>query len=131
MISIFIIHQEPVAAPQNVTAVIKAATSILVTWGEVPNGKRQGRILKYRVVYTPTADHETKSEEVNASAKHLKINGLENNTNYSIAVSASTSKGYGPASKPVFVATYQDRSKYRFAFLICIDIFSANTLFTS
>lgn len=113
MIKILIL--EPDAAPQNVTAVKKTSNSILVTWDEVPNGKRNGRIQKYRVDYTSAADNEQKSKEVNASIKYLEINGLQHNTKYSTAVSASTSKGYGPASKPIFVATDQDGSKSRYA----------------
>ncbi|XP_078366482.1 neogenin-like isoform X2 [Oculina patagonica] len=101
-------EDKPDAAPQNVTAVKKTSNSILVTWDEVPNGKRNGRIQKYRVDYTSAADNEQKSKEVNASIKYLEINGLQHNTKYSTAVSASTSKGYGPASKPIFVATDQD-----------------------
>jgi len=63
------------------------------------------------VDYTSTASNETNSKEVQAPTQHLEIEGLEQNTNYTITVMASTSKGYGPASEPVFVATDED-SKY-------------------
>ena len=103
---------EPDAAPQNLTAVNKTSNSILIKWGQVPHSKRQGRILKYRVDYAPTANNnDTKSGEVNVTTKYLKIDGLDNDTNYTIAVSASTSKGYGPASAPIFVVTDQSRRK--------------------
>ena len=54
---------------------------------------------------TSAASNETKSKLVGASTQYLEINGLEQNTNYTITVMASTSKGYGPASEPIAVAT--------------------------
>ena len=54
---------------------------------------------------TSAASNETKSKLVRASTQYLEINGLEQNTNYTITVMASTSKGYGPASEPIVVAT--------------------------
>ena len=80
-------------------------------WDDVPSAERQGLILKYKVYYSPTTNNERKSEEVNAPTKSFKIDGLDYDTNYTIAVSASTSKGYGPASEPIFVATVQDLRK--------------------
>ena len=110
---------EPDGAPQNITAVNKTSTSILVTWDEVPNDRRHGLILNYEVGWTSTASYVTNSKEVQASTQYLEITGLEQNTNYTITVMASTSKGYGPASEPIFVATDQD-SKYTSA-LTCIN----------
>ena len=77
----------------------------MVTWDNVPDGKRQGKIQKYKVNYTAaTKKNETLYQEVKAPTQRLQIVGLEENTNYTITVSASTIKGYGPASKPVVVA---------------------------
>ena len=68
--------------------------------------------MSYKVNYTSaTSNAETKSKQVRASTQYLEINGLEQNTNYTITVMASTSQGYGPASEPIFVATNHD-SKY-------------------
>ena len=55
--------------------------------------------------YTSAASNKTKSKQVRASTQYLEINGLEHKTNYTITVMASTSKGYGPASEPIVVAT--------------------------
>jgi len=71
------------------------------------------------VDYTSTTSNETKRKEVQAPTQYLEIEGLEHNTNYTITVMASTSKGYGPASEPIFVATDQD-SKSTSA-LTCIN----------
>ena len=95
------------APPTNVTAVNKTSTSMLVTWDEVPNGKRNGVILYYKVEYRTITNNNISSKEVNASTGFLKIVNLEKNTNYTITVSASTVKGYGPASGPLWVVTDQ------------------------
>ena len=87
-------------------------------WAEVPKSKRQGRIQSFKVDYTSTTSNETKRMEVQAPTQHLEIDGLEQNTNYTITVMASTSKGYGPASEPIFVATDQDsKSKSALTFI--------------
>ena len=58
--------------------------------------------------YTSTTSNETKSEDVQAPTQYLEIDGLDENTNYTITVMASTSNGYGPASEAIFVTTDQD-----------------------
>ena len=58
--------------------------------------------------YTSATSNETKSKKVRASTQYLEIDGLEENSNYTIAVMASNSKGYGPASELIFVATDQN-----------------------
>ena len=78
-------------------------SSIFVTWGKVPEGKRQGRILKYRVNFKSGTTNQTESQERNAQTQYLKILGLEEYSNYTITVAAATIKGYGPASQPVVV----------------------------
>ena len=43
------------------------------------------------------------SEKVDKAKRLLLLTNLETDPEYTIIVSASTSKGYGPASKPVRV----------------------------
>ena len=93
----------------------------------MPKDRRHGLILNYQVEYTLTAGYVTDSKEVQAPTQYLEINGLEQNTNYTITVMASTSKGYGPASEPIFVATDQD-SKYTSA-CPCINAFTRKVTF--
>ena len=88
----------------------------------MPKDRRHGLILNYEVEYTSTAGYVANSKEVQATTQYLEINGLEQNTNYTITVMASTSKGYGPASQPIFVATDQD-SKYTSA-RPCVNAFT-------
>lgn len=98
---------EPVAPPANVTLFNKTSTSILVTWDEVPYGKRKGQILQYKVIYK-AENENSKSIEVNRSTHALKIINLKQNTKYNITVSAATVKGYGPSSEPISIFTGQD-----------------------
>ena len=93
----------------------------------MPNDRRHGLTLNYEVDYTSTASNVTKSKQVQAPTQFLEIDGLEQNTNYTITVMASTSKGYGPASEPILVATHQD-SKSSSA-LNCINACTGNEIF--
>ena len=83
----------------------------MVTWDEVPNGKRNGRIHHYNVEYKYEHDNDTQNREVDGLIRYLKIENLEKNAYYNITVSAATNRGYGPASEPLSEATEQD-SKY-------------------
>lgn len=98
---------KPVAPPANVTLFNKTSTSILVTWDEVPYGKRKGQILQYKVTYK-AENENSKNIEVNRSTHALKIINLKQNTNYNITVSGATVKGFGPSSEPISVFTGQD-----------------------
>ena len=93
----------------------------------MPKDRQHGLILNYEVEYTLTAGYVTDSKEVQAPTQYLEINGLEQNTNYTITVMASTSKGYGRASEPIFVATDQD-SKYT-SECPCINAFTRKVIF--
>ena len=83
----------------------------MVTWDEVPNGKRYGRIHHYKVEYKYEHDNNTQNKEVDGLIRYLKIENLEKNAYYNITVSAATNRGYGPASEPLSEVTEQD-SKY-------------------
>ena len=83
----------------------------MVTWDEVPNGKRNGRIHHYKVEYKYEHDNYTQNKEVEGLIRYLNIENLEKNAYYNITVSAATNRGYGPASEPLSEVTEQD-SKY-------------------
>ena len=73
----------------------------MVSWDRVPNGKRDGTIISYRVNYTRSKQGaRTMSEKVDKAKRLLLLTNLETDPEYTITVSASTSKGYGPATKP-------------------------------
>ena len=77
-------------------------------WDKAQRFRRHGTILTYKVEYKSSTNNHTTIKITKASSRYLKMISLKKNTNYSITVSASTIKGYGPASKPIILATDQD-----------------------
>ena len=111
---------EPNAPPSNVTGHNASSTSIFVSWGQVPFLDQNGVILKVTQLPThalPSGPPETK--KVFPPATQTILTGLNEYTNYSITVFASTSKGAGNQSTPILVITDED-SKFvitEFAYL--------------
>ena len=95
----------PTAAPQNVRAVNKTSSRILIMWCEVPSDQKNGHILSYSVTYTTMNQNVTTTKQIEAPTLQMNLTGLRANTNYSITVKASTIKGYGPASALIYVNT--------------------------
>ena len=102
---------EPNAPPDNVTKFNTSSTSIVVQWDQVPPADQNGVILSYTVTYRALGDMLEKTEDVPASTRAATLTGLNEYTNYSITVFASTSKGGGTTSAPIIVRTDED-SKY-------------------
>ena len=107
---------EPSAPPVNVKGHNASSTSILVEWGEVPPADQNGVILTYNVSYQSLTQNDVDSKVVGYPANQIELEGLKKFVNYSITVSASTVKGSGKTSYPIFVITDQD-SKWYFFFL--------------
>ena len=104
----FFFLSEPNAPPSYVQGHNKSSTSILVQWGDVPTADQNGIILKYTVNYAALPNGTSINEVVHATAKETTLTGLNEYTNYSITVFASTSKGGGNVSKPIIVITDED-----------------------
>ena len=89
----FLLHSsfltEPIASPANVTANVLNSTSILVSWGQVPLLDQNGVILSSQFLLQ-------------------RQTGLNEHTEYSITVFASTSKGGGTKSAPIVIITDED-----------------------
>ena len=94
---------EPSASPANVTANVLNSTSILVSWGQVPLLDQNGVILSYTVTYTSSRSGSAKTKIVTAPANQTTLTALNEHTEYSITVFASTSKGGGTESAPIVV----------------------------
>ena len=99
---------EPSAAPVSLQGHNKSSTSIFVTWGQVPPSDQNGVILNYTVSYKETTHGSAKTVTVDEPKNSTTLKGLNKYTNYSITVFASTIKGGGIASEPIFVITDQD-----------------------
>ena len=102
---------EPNAAPFNVQGENTSSTTILVQWSNVPTADQNGVILSYTVTYNALPDGSPQTKEVSAPTTQVTLRGLNEYTNYSITVFASTIKGNGNASLPIFVIT-DDDSKF-------------------
>ena len=100
----------PNAPPANVTGNNETSTSIFVQWDEVPADNQNGIIVNYTVTYRKIKlpSGSLLDEVVIAPKRNITLEGLEEFTNYSITVFASTSKGGGSRSDPIFVITDED-----------------------
>ena len=77
-------------------------------WGIVPAADQNGIILSYTVTYKVFPGRSPQTMVVNASMTEATLRGLNEYTNYSITVFASTIKGEGNVSEPIIVATDED-----------------------
>ena len=92
-----------------------SSTSILVKWGEVPPADQNGIILHYIVTYKALPGGKKDNVVVNAPTNETTLRGLNEFTNYSITVFATTVKGKGNVSDSIIVITDED-SKCAFLF---------------
>ena len=105
---IYFVLIEPNAPPVNVQGHNISSTSIWVDWDTVPVADQNGIILSYTVTYTALPGGIPRTAVVSAPISHVTLRGLEEHTNYSILVYASTVKGDGNASDPIIVTTDED-----------------------
>ena len=105
---------EPTAAPENVRGHNSSSTSILVTWDDVPAADQNGIISTYTISYESLTENHNGNVTVNYPDHQRNLTGLRKFVNYSITVFASTVKGDGPASNPIFVITDQDSKCFVF-----------------
>ena len=78
----------------------------MVQWDAVPAANQNGVIRSYTVAYRALPDGSNKNKTV--SARQATLTELNEYTNYSITVFASTSKGNGNASEAIIVITDED-----------------------
>ena len=69
---------------------------------------QNGIILSYTVTYTALPGGISRTAVVSAPITHVTLRSLEEYTDYSVLVFASTMKGDGNASDPIIVTTDQD-----------------------
>ena len=98
----------PSAAPVSLQGHNKSSTSIFVTWGQVPPSKQNGVILNYTVSYKESPHGSAKTVTLDEPTNSTTLKGLNKYTNYSITVFASTIKGGGIVSDPIYVITDED-----------------------
>ena len=98
----------PNASPSAIQGHNTSSTSISVQWGIVPPADQNGIILSYTVTYKELPDGSPQAKIVNASKTNTTLMGLNEFTKYSITLFASTMKGDGTTSDPIFVITDED-----------------------
>ena len=105
---ILMLFAEPNASPSNVEGHNTSSTSFFVQWSNVAAADQNGVILSYTVTYKALPDGSPQTKLVMAPTTQVTLMGLNEFTNYSITVFASTVKGDGNVSEPVIVITDED-----------------------
>lgn len=85
-----------------------SSSSIFVQWNEVPAAQQNGVILTYTITYQSLTTKHNGSVTINYPELQKNVTHLQDYTDYSIRVYASTEKGNGPASYPIVVITDQE-----------------------
>ncbi|XP_019715190.1 receptor-type tyrosine-protein phosphatase F-like [Hippocampus comes] len=89
----------PASYPLNLSVVGLTATATRLAWEPPALAERNGKIVKYVVVYR---DINSQNESSDATAEtHMSLNGLQPDTTYDIRVQAFTAKGGGPLSPSI------------------------------
>ncbi|XP_029285277.1 protein tyrosine phosphatase receptor type Fa [Cottoperca gobio] len=89
----------PSSYPQNLSVVGLTATSTKLAWEPPPLAERNGKIVKYVVVYR---DINSQRNSTNSTTEtQMTIQNLQPDTTYDIRVQAFTMKGGGPISPSI------------------------------
>ncbi|XP_022047000.2 protein tyrosine phosphatase receptor type Fa isoform X7 [Acanthochromis polyacanthus] len=89
----------PSSYPQNLSVVGLTATSTKLAWDPPPLAERNGKIVKYVVVYRDINSHHNNTNITTET--EMTVQGLQPDTTYDIRVQAFTSKGGGPISPSI------------------------------
>lgn len=89
----------PSSYPQNLSVLGLTASSTHLAWSPPPLAERNGKIVRYAVVYR---DINSQKNSTNSTTQpHMSLQGLQPDTTYDIRVQAFTSKGAGPLSPSI------------------------------
>ncbi|XP_074492954.1 protein tyrosine phosphatase receptor type Fa isoform X13 [Sebastes fasciatus] len=89
----------PSSYPQNLSVVGLTASSTKLAWEPPPLAERNGKMIKYVVVYR---DINSQNNNTNSTTEtQMTVQGLQPDTTYDIRVQAFTSKGGGPISPSI------------------------------
>ncbi|XP_056315334.1 protein tyrosine phosphatase receptor type Fa isoform X4 [Danio aesculapii] len=89
----------PSSYPQNLRVVGLTTTTTKLAWDPPPLPERNGKIVRYVVVYRDINSHQN---QTNGTADtQMTIQGLQPDTTYDIRVRAFTGKGGGPISPSI------------------------------
>ena len=109
----------PSRPPDNVSAIANSSTVIDISWDEVPPIDQNGIITMYTVYYSPMETFNgiigPNLTNVSASQFSVRLLGLEEFVNYSIAVQAFTEVGPSNFSEEIVLSTPDDGKYYVYA----------------
>lgn len=100
----------PEDSPSNVQAAPHSTTSIKVTWDQVNECKRNGKIKKYLVEVFNSSWHEKYYVNASSGKSSVVVSNLQEYANYSARVQAFTNEGGGPFSEYQNTTTHQPGS---------------------
>ncbi|XP_061768377.1 protein sidekick-1-like [Nerophis ophidion] len=100
----------PSDSPVGVTADAVSSSKILLTWSPVPQAKRNGDILGYKVLYSEKDSERPPSVLVAEGERNMSLLliALQKYTVYLLQVLAYTRSGDGPPSSAVLLQTKED-----------------------
>lgn len=98
--------------PLNVRQLNQTTQSIFITWDAVEDNEKNGKILSYKITYTPfNGKNSPRTINVTAPIVQANLTQLVSYRRYNITVLASNEHGDGPGSDSVIVRT-DTSSKY-------------------
>ncbi|XP_026112410.1 receptor-type tyrosine-protein phosphatase F-like isoform X7 [Carassius auratus] len=89
----------PSSYPQNLRVVGLTTTTTKLAWDPPPLPERNGKIIRYVVVYRDINSHQNQTNGTDET--QMTIQGLQPDTTYDIRVRAFTGKGGGPISPSI------------------------------
>ena len=104
-------HVDATVSPRNVRVRVVSSVSLSVQWdGLTPCSHVNGHIIWYRIQYTSESSGEVEYEDVhgewNVVGAHAFLNGLTQDTVYTIKVAAVNDRGHvGLYSEPIVKQT--------------------------
>ena len=122
-------EHEPTCSTEMIYALSPTSTSLNITWDPLRFNCTHGSFTGYRAffgiaeAFSRTTNFSAEWQLFNGTGLQEKyyvdtknatveINGLRKFSNYCIAISGSTVKGYGPVSRPLCELTLQDRKMF-------------------
>uniref|UniRef100_A0A8C4PZK2 Fibronectin type-III domain-containing protein n=1 Tax=Eptatretus burgeri TaxID=7764 RepID=A0A8C4PZK2_EPTBU len=92
----------PSAGPENISVVATGPHTLLVTWGAIPEGSKNGWILGYKVLTSNPAEPVPLLDSVATAAQEsiVNVSGLQAATLYKLTVLAYTQVGDGVPTDP-------------------------------
>ncbi|KAL5020005.1 hypothetical protein ScPMuIL_002897 [Solemya velum] len=83
----------PISAPKIILS-SENATSIKITWQQIPEEEKNGVVSKYKIVHQVNGETLVHEEEVAANVTSYILTGLRPDTEYKVRVLGATSVGY-------------------------------------